>query len=126
MHSCDTLVGYWNPNPGKEPPTVAFFIALNTAAARPAGRCKHYFFPAGQVSQIQRPKKRVAAERLARQRKRPLQGGGSWEVPNKQIFPIFAGAKIGKIAKCIPLCTACHYLRTAKGEVRLNPIRCTA
>lgn len=44
MHSCDTLVGYWNPTPGKEPPTEACFIVLNGAAARPTGRCKHTSF----------------------------------------------------------------------------------
>lgn len=76
MHSCDTLVGYWNPNSGKEPPTVACFIALNGAAGK--------------------------AEQAAL-------AGGLGEPHNKQIFHFFAGAKIEKIAKCVPLCTACHY-----------------
>ena len=37
-HSCKSLVGYWNPNPGKEPPPAAFFIAPDGTAARPARR----------------------------------------------------------------------------------------
>lgn len=44
MHSRKTLVGYWNPNPGKEPPTAAFFITPNGASALPAERCEHTSF----------------------------------------------------------------------------------
>lgn len=39
----------------KPHPAAAFFITPNGADARPAGRCEHTFFPAGQVSRFQRP-----------------------------------------------------------------------
>jgi len=110
MHSCDTLVGYWNPTPGKEPPTAVFFIAPNGAAARPAGRCEHTSFQPVNSPVYQRPQGRIAAPPVAcsaRQQSGPCRGiGGS---PNKPILQVFAKAKIGKIAKCVPLCPACHY-----------------
>lgn len=37
--------------------------------------------------------------------------GGLGVALNKQIFHVFAKAKNGKIAKCVPLCPACHYCK---------------
>lgn len=90
------------------------------------GRCEHTSFQPVKSPVYQRPQGRIAAppvERLARQQSGPCRGIGGG--PNKQILQVFAGAKRWKIVSCVPRNTACHYLRTAKGEVRLMPIRCT-
>lgn len=79
MHSHKTLVGYWNPNPGKEPPAAAFFISPSGASARPAGRCEHTstsFQPVKSLpySVPARVRSRSTCGALAKQRKRPLPG----------------------------------------------------
>lgn len=79
MHSCKTLVGYWNPIPGKEPPTAVLFIAPNGASARPAGRYEHTSFqPVKSLpySAPARARSRSTCGAFGKAAKRPLPGIG--------------------------------------------------
>ena len=91
MHSCKTLVGYWNPNPGKEPPTAVFFIAPNGAAARPAGRCEHTSFqPVKSLpySAPARARSRSTCRAFGKAARRPLPG--DWGRPPTSGFYRFS------------------------------------
>ena len=91
MHSCKTLVGYWNPIPGKEPPTAVLFIAPNGASARPAGRYEHTSFqPVKSLpySAPARARSRSTCGAFGKAAKRPLPG--DWGRPPTSRFYRFS------------------------------------
>lgn len=106
MHSCKTLVGGQTPNPGKEPPAAAFFIAPNGADAR-------YCRMLSAASQISCPTAFQGSER-------PLPG--DWGGPQQADFQFF---RRGENRGNRKVCTALHclpLLRADKREVCINPI----
>ena len=98
MHSCDTLVGYWNPNPEKSAPTAVFSSPPNRAAARPAGRCEHTSFQPVNSPVYQRPQGRAPTTCgvFGKAAKRPLPRGK----PQQADFTGFRQGENRKIAKC--------------------------